>query len=551
MPQTERYADLHCHPADLIYHRLRGKEDSDVIFTDKQTYHPWNRRIVEKFLKQIKGKRAGSYLQSNPPKMIAGKTKLAFASLYPLEDGFVARFKEVHSVGNFFARLPFLRRLALLANRTVLNMRTERYKYLKGKKSRYYDELQAMYQFYVNGHDLWQSKHLLEGDEDKAFTIEVAGEYELCRNFSDVDRVVNEADPPTATEDKVGRTAIVFTIEGLHAFGIGQADKELKDVDFQIFKDRIIEWKTNKEFPIFFITFSHHFNNRLCGHAHSLPKITSILLDQLDNMGSGFSADGRGLEIVDLLLGIGQYANQPNIGKRILIDVKHMSPKGRKRYYDIVKNHNLNNAADQIPIIASHVGFSGEDALIDHMDEGKSLFFTEKDNSFKDGFLIADELYTYNPWGINMCGEDVVEIVRSKGLIGLSLDQRVMAGKRTTKFANTGSVVQRKQRKTRIVLHNILGMVQAVRQSNLSPEQQDHIWDAFTFGTDFDGYIDPIDSYPTSKHFAMLHNDLAQEIALYNIAHQGGLLSPWAGKEFDLMNKIGFTNAFEFLRSHF
>jgi len=100
MPLNKRFADLHCHPADMMYHRLREDQPKDVIENEPDTYQPWNRKIVEKFLKQVKGKRAGKYLQSNPPKLIAGRTKLVFASLYPLEHGFLGVHKYIHSVGN-------------------------------------------------------------------------------------------------------------------------------------------------------------------------------------------------------------------------------------------------------------------------------------------------------------------------------------------------------------------------------------------------------------------------------------------------------------------
>jgi len=305
------------------------------------------------------------------------------------------------------------------------------------------------------------------------------------------------------------------------------------------------------EFPIFFITFSHHFSNTLCGHAHSLPRITRLIVDQKPMMGEGFTENG--IEMAELLMNIGRFAGAQAIGNRILIDVKHMSPLGRAMLYKMVQQHNRDFPSDKVPIIASHVGFSGLQNLSSISGQGKSLFRDERDGASIDGFEIDGKTYAYNPWGINLCGEDVVAIVRSKGLIGLSMDQRVMAAKKTNRMVKGFLRGKEKQYKLRIniLLNHILGIIRAIDQSDLLPEDRGWVWKSLTLGSDFDGFIDPIDNYPACTYYTKLQQDLLGAIRSYNVKSPMGLLSAWTGNEEELVNMICFDNAYQFLQKHF
>ena len=88
--------------------------------------------------------------------------------------------------------------------------------------------------------------------------------------------------------------------------------------------------------PVFFITFAHHFDNRLCGHAHSIPGMGKILMKQRPHMNEGFRRNGH--RIIREILGL-NLAGEPDssLGYRILIDVKHMAARSRVEYYDLVK----------------------------------------------------------------------------------------------------------------------------------------------------------------------------------------------------------------------
>jgi hypothetical protein len=66
-----------------------------------------------------------------------------------------------------------------------------------------------------------------------------------------------------------------------------------------------------------FVTFSHHFYNELCGHARSLRSIIGKITDQEDRINSDFTP--LGLEVLDILL-------DKSDGRRILIDIKTHEP---------------------------------------------------------------------------------------------------------------------------------------------------------------------------------------------------------------------------------
>jgi len=124
-----------------------------------------------------------------------------------------------------------------------------------------------------------------------------------------------------------------------------------------------LEMKQWKE-PVFFITLSHHFNNYLFGHAHSIPDDAGGILDQSDGMNSGITPNGR--EILRLLLSVDDHLefSPAKLGRRILIDIKHLSALARKEYYhDFLKP--LMAKGDIIPVIASHVAYSGRVSLDD------------------------------------------------------------------------------------------------------------------------------------------------------------------------------------------
>jgi hypothetical protein len=105
------------------------------------------------------------------------------------------------------------------------------------------------------------------------------------------------------------------SIEGAHSLGCGIDN----NADFDSLNNSITTIKS-WEYPPFFITFAHHFYNELCGQAESLTSLLKKLADQSDGLNTGFTPLGE--QVLRSLL-------DTSNGKRILIDVKHMSQKYR------------------------------------------------------------------------------------------------------------------------------------------------------------------------------------------------------------------------------
>jgi hypothetical protein len=119
----------------------------------------------------------------------------------------------------------------------------------------------------------------------------------------------------------------------------------------------------------------------------------------------------------------------------VLIDIKHMSAYTRFDYYayreKLIREH---PEVDRLPVVSTHTGFTFT-ALGDYV--ARRPYKMDKDA--KNGCSLTPEnrrigrtiqrnnndLYC-NPWSINLFDEEIVEIMRSGGLMGISLDQRIL-----------------------------------------------------------------------------------------------------------------------------
>ena len=522
------FADLHCHPVAWSFNALRNtpEEKNRALFT------PWyipdsNTR------RQAKGKRVG-YSQSDFAKLLVGRTKLVFASLYPIEKGF---FRD-----KFFRVLRAEKGIRTGKKHTLLDMAQSKFmgipkervaffqgEEIEGEKYDYWNELQKEYDFYLKGTGKLNEVSVETWEHGQRLRYQTKGSYQIAKTPADVTESINSPD----------QVAVVLTIEGMHALGIGNPDTA-QDVPLQLLKERIAalkgESKTipNWKHPVFFITFAHHFDNTLCGHAHSFPNIANkCFLDQSKNLEAGFNS--QGLEIARDLLGLDAQLKDTG-SRRILIDVKHMSPKARLDYYkQIVEPYNASaDVKKKIPVIASHVGYSGAETLEQLIEEShleKTKGFFGKPNR-SDNFERED----FYAWGINLCDEDIEQIHKSGGLLGLAFDQRILG-------------VRKKERKE----NNIEAFTRTIERIALVPFKADlenptAIWDTISIGTDFEGYIDPLDPYPTAMEFKNFAEDL-----------KGGLnqlkkRSPFLFGDLeveDVIEKISFGNAYQFLIKHF
>ena len=189
------------------------------------------------------------------------------------------------------------------------------------------------------------------------FRFEVASEYEEFRKSL-----------------KDGKTICgLLTVEGAHSFGhylhnstfkknFDGLQPEERQALTKSFRQNITEVKTEDDgrHAPFFVTFCHHFNNLLAGHARSFSDKSDLLLglhkpgmrhlfNQEPGLNQGFSSLGK--EVLELFL-------DRKTGRRILIDTKHMSVAARQEFYAVIRKKR-EEEEDRIPIIHSHAAISG------------------------------------------------------------------------------------------------------------------------------------------------------------------------------------------------
>ncbi|WP_340113174.1 hypothetical protein [Maribellus mangrovi] len=543
MTTVNRFADLHCHPHMRSYNWLHKRRRPEK----QSRYNPWW-IVLPKQKSEEKGKRAAAYTQCDMAKITNGNLKLAFVSLYPLEQGWVTGRKDskkivarnlkkflgdtvlnevVSSVLNRFLRFIGNDEGGGLAVRDFIQaiymkIPLRRVNYVQSRHYDYYKELNEEREFLLKRNEkptetelyipfpkrLFVSKKKVL--ENHAGDLKANGTYEIALNGADVEKIV-----------KNDKTAFVLTIEGANVFNSHE--------DYKAIEQKLAQIKRWEQ-PLFFITFTHHFYNHLAGHAHSIPDIGNLLLDQSEGMNTGITEKGK--KVLRYLLALdenGKYVPM-KLGRRILIDVKHLSARARREYYKEFVLPSL-KTDHPIPVIASHVAYSGVKTLDDHITRMPD----EKNGDFSERYG-----HKFNNWNINICDEDVVIIFKTGGVVGINLDQRVLGVAKDD--------IEKNETHASYVWQNIKSMMKAVVLSD-DPEikSKKEIVNTFCLGTDFDGFIDPLNSYPTVLDFKQLAGDLIAEIEadpekeslLFGVSHE------------KFVQKVCFDNAFDFVVKHF
>ncbi len=490
-----KFSDLHCHNHMRAHFHMQEKQKK---FERKGEFSPWT-VIASNSKNRKKGKMGASYSQIDLVKCWNGNLRLTFNSLYPLERQFVVGMdpnvkedKWYHFAARGVLGHSGLRRDLLQT--AFMRIPDKVIDFFQSEEYDYWEALTSEKDFVIldSGKRIEKNEiHVpsaLFGDDKaaekrakadpKSYVAENAC-YRVPRNKSEL--LSSLADDSEIT--------MVLTIEGAHAVGTDRCDT------VEEISNRVRSIKQEWEVPIFFITFSHHFDNLLCGHAHSLPDKGKILMKQSKNINGGFSENGQ--RIIREFLGLdSRNERDPALGYRILIDVKHMAAKSRVEYYQLV-NECLEKG-DRIPVIASHCGYSGIESLEEHIrceKEEKDDYSDKKSGKF-------------NAWNINMCDEDIEMIVKTRGMFGISFDQRILGitKKDRKNKASTRNGIQ-------LIWENIEGIVlSAYENPNLTDEQKPQIWRSLTLGTDFEGLIDPVNAYPTALEYEKFGNDLVEVI---------------------------------------
>ncbi|WP_420149046.1 hypothetical protein [Spirosoma sp.] len=228
---------------------------------------------------------------------------------------------------------------------------------------------------------------------------------------------------------------VILNFEGGHCFYKNQLNSG-STVEQEII-DNLKALKQRGLRPLY-ITLVHHAQNALANHAFAVPSQWAGPGTNTDTVG-GFNPTGAaitslGRRFIDVAL-------SEQDGQPIYIDIKHMSLGSRMDYYDLRKQKYPN-----IPIIASHIGVTGL-SWNDTLHRGQPIvrwvrqrpdYVEVKYNDIisfpqtipqpspTNPLPAPTSVVTFNPWSINLYDEDITEILASDGLIGLSLDIRIL-----------------------------------------------------------------------------------------------------------------------------
>lgn len=459
--------DLHCHPSmkpfgrsfktDNQHQNARLTSPANAWFHDKPS-------LFDKLLNYTA--QLTKFRQSDFASSRTGRVRVVVASLYPPEKGFFVGRLGTGPVADVVLDL-------------AAGLGKQRIQAIQNQQD-YFQDLLAEYQFLrdLDG----QLVTLPSGEKAR---------YRLCGSRADVETTLQEP----------GALAILLSIEGAHAFGCG-LDSQHQPAQLATLRAHVQAVKAWAHRPLF-ITFAHHFYNELGGHAASLTGLVAKVADQSPGLGTGLTDLGQ--EVLRELL-------DNATGRRIFIDIKHMSRLCRQQYYQLL---DAEYAGQDIPIIASHGAVAGHDA-------DRQLF------------LDAD---------INFYDDDLLRIARSGGLLGLQLDERRIGSPAVLRKAR-GQVLRRK------ILYNWAGLVwnQVRHVAELLDRHGLFAWGSLALGTDFDGIVDPINGYWTHEQLPALsdyllmhaHNYLADSPPL-------ALATNRAVNEEEIVSRLMADNALAFL----
>jgi hypothetical protein len=344
----------------------------------------------------------------------------------------------------------------------------------------------------------------------------------LIRNKNDMDDVLTD---PT----KVG---FVVSLGGGHSLGnylfIEQGQVATSDYQNMVL-DNIKQLKgitpiaddpkTFLDIPIFSINFGNYFDDGICG------KASRFSIQEEEAFKRPTTIDG------DMTV-LGQAAirllTDNTKGRRILIDMGGMSLRSRLWYHKYAKDQRFRK--DTIPIIVTGVGVSG---------------LSYKDNNYgrdnKKGMISHQ--------GANLCRQDLLAIVESRGLIAISLEKDKLMGK---EFQDRyDAAIPNSAERHRIAIDAIAANVcMAIHKSN-----NIEAWNVVSLSSQFDAHARHMDVFDSSNEMLDLYRELLRffenprEIpGVYTVKEIKTFMYNFTATE--IVNKIMYKNALRFLKEH-
>lgn len=462
------YADLHCHPNLKTFgHSFdkRRNPKSDMWHTVPPSFY---RRKVQQLCGITK------FSQTDFTTMTKAKAKIAFVSLYPFEKGFFINKNVTPALAAYLADWG-------------IEIGYERIRYIQ-KHTDYFTDLLNEYRFVLNSRQAQE----VNG---------TASRWALTTNWNDVEK-------RTVQEQTI---AVILTIEGAHVFNTGLGGFGVPPDEAEI-RSNIEAVKAWTHVPLF-IGLAHNFNNDLCGHARSLQRLGN-LVNQEENINTGLSELGR--KVIHWLLDDGN-------GRRIYIDLKHMSLASRLEYYDLLKT---DYRSQKIPLIVSHGAVTG-----------LSTSQTKQHTGCLDIFNAND---------INFFDEEIAEIARSGGLFAIQMDMAINADLRKIKKFFSENPGEAPVKKSARIIWNQLQYIAEVCDNNGLPA-----WNCTAVGSDFDGSIHPFPGVLTAAGLEPLSKELVVLAERFISAKTLSLQENRTITAGEIVERFVYTNTVNFLKAFY
>lgn len=475
-----KISDLHTHPSFKPFHNRNEKNNT---FQNMWNGVVGRNSYFYKVGALLRGlfKETARDSQSNLNEFISGDLQTACVVVHPIERGWFFRPDlKKRLIHRLLVRLAVSKGKLkfILASMTGIPLESA---------SRYFDEAETSIPVDYYQEDTYPEYDYMAQQEGSKATWD--HEYIIVKDHTGYQAAKN-----------AGKIPLFLSIEGGHAL-INLTENKMLHLEYdELSQDQIehirLHLKKNIErvkgqgddlsfkpehTPIY-LTLSHMYQNFLAGHSRTYmeggigPDIAD-LLDQEVGMNAGLTELGR--EAIDLLI-------SDQNGSRILIDVKHLSVRGRKDYYQIARQHNL-------PIIASHVAMAGVEDFVDNPKDSRK---DQKKNYF-------------SRWSINLSDLDARFIHESDGIIGIALHEGRMPGGQAKKRIKK---IKKKIRKgheleeilrfqyLKLTMGNIFQIILAIGEKEA--------WTRIMIGSDYDGIMNPFDIYPKTSSFQRFIYDM-------------------------------------------
>ncbi|MCX2744147.1 hypothetical protein OO013_09735 [Mangrovivirga sp. M17] len=360
-----------------------------------------------------------------------------------------------------------------------------------------------------------------------------------------------------------GRLNLILAIEGGH-----NLLNEALDVVFPTnsLSEKIKEYRDKgHNYDYLYVTLTHlsHVPRvSLCSHAFGFKLVAANKVNEAVPVLNGLTRKGK--ETIRELM------DCSNNEYPILIDIKHMSLKSRFDFYK-ERSNLLNDSAFKAvkkgnkkwwPIIATHMGITGyrysemtelfgEIGFERGLESSVRIRF-ERQRKMKVPVGWGVDHVCFNPMTINLCDDDIEEIAKSNGLIGISLDARILGHENFKKRNNSideydymskddfvrlfpeqakkiiplneipveveteegflGFAV-RKERELYLFCFTLLHVARVIDQLTDKERNNKSGWEFLTIGSDFDGLIDSIKEAETATDLPSFRKEVKKALA--------------------------------------